>query len=79
MVLATITAVVERIKSMNLPIAGAAEEQRSTIEEVNRNIVNISDVAEDTATAAKQTAQSSDDLARRALEIQHQVSQFHIA
>ena len=45
---------------MNLPIAGATEEQGSTIEEVNRNIVGISDVAEDTATAAKQTA---DDLA----------------
>jgi len=53
-------AVVDRIKSMNI---SAAEEQSSTTEEVNRNIVSISDVAEDTANAAKQTA---DDLARPA-------------
>ena len=53
-------AVVDRIKSMNI---SAAEEQSSTTEEVNRNIVSISDVAEDTATAAKQTAQSSDGFA----------------
>ena len=77
--LEAITSVVDRIKSMNMQIAGAAEEQSSTTEEVNRNIVSISDVAEESATAAEKTANSSDDLARLALELQQQVGQFHIA
>jgi len=76
--LAAITSVVDRIKSMNMQIASAAEEQTSTAEEINRNIVNISDVSEEAASGAKQTATSSDDLARLAVELQGHVSKFEI-
>jgi len=77
--LEAITSVVDRIKSMNMQIAGAAEEQSATTEEVNRNIVSISDVAEESAQAAQKTASSSDDLARLAVELQQQVAKFTIA
>lgn len=76
--LEAITAVVDRIKSMNMQIASAAEEQSATTEEINRNIVNISDVAEQAATGAHQTANSSDDLARLAVELQDQVGKFQV-
>lgn len=76
--LEAITTVVDRIKSMNMQIAGAAEEQSVTTEEVNRNIVSISDVAEESALAAQKTASSSDDLARLAVELQEQVAKFSI-
>jgi len=57
---------------MNLQITGAAEEQRVTIREVYRNIVSISDVAEESAQTAQNTASASDDLVRLAVELQQQ-------
>jgi len=56
---------------MNLQITGA-EEQRVTIREVYRNIVSISDVAEESAQTAQNTASASDDLVRLAVELQQQ-------
>ena len=61
--LASITAVVDNINAMNMQIAGAAEQQSITAEEINRNIVNISAVAEENAAGARQTSQAIDDLA----------------
>jgi methyl-accepting chemotaxis protein len=77
--LVAITQVVDNIKAMNMQIASAAEEQSATAEEINRNIVNISEVAHDTANGAQQTAKSSDDLARLAVELQEQVGRFQIS
>ena len=48
---------------MNMQVAGTAEEQNATTEAVNRNIMNISDVAEKSAQTARKTVSSSDDLA----------------
>lgn len=74
-----ITLVVDNIKSMNMQIASAAEQQSSTAEEINRNIVNISEVAQETANGSQETANASDELARLASELQVQVSKFKIA
>ena len=76
--LEAITSVVDNIKSMNIQIASAAEEQSATTEEINRNIVNISDVADETAEGSKRTASSSDDLAQLAMELQQQVGRFQV-
>ena len=76
--LETITVVVDRIKSMNMQIASAAEQQSTTTEEINRNIINISDVAEEASTGAQQTANSSDELAKLAIELEEQVGRFRI-
>jgi methyl-accepting chemotaxis protein len=74
--LESITAVVDNIKAMNMQIAGAAEQQSTTAEEINRNIVNISAVAEENAAGARQTSQAIDDLARLAVELQEQSGKF---
>ncbi len=77
--LQAITGVVDNIRSMNIQIASAAEEQSSTAEEINRNIVNISEVAQETAGGSQQTASASDELARLASDLQSQVGKFKIA
>ena len=51
-----ITSAVESINDMNAQIASAAEEQSAVAEEMNRNIVNISQVAEVTAGGAHDTS-----------------------
>jgi methyl-accepting chemotaxis protein len=76
--LQAITGVVDNIKSMNIQIASAAEQQSATAEEINRNIVNISEVAEETAGGSQQTASASDELARLAADLQGQVAKFKI-
>lgn len=76
--LQAITGVVDNIKSMNMQIASAAEEQSATAEEINRNIVNISEVAQETAAGSQQTASASDELARLASDLQGHVGKFII-
>ena len=76
--LKAITGVVDNIKSMNMQIASAAEQQSATAEEINRNIVNISEVAQETAGGSQQTASASDELARLASDLQGQVSKFKV-
>lgn len=76
--LQSITGVVDNIKSMNMQIASAAEEQSATAEEINRNIVNISEVAQETAGGSQQTASASDELARLASDLQSQVGKFKV-
>jgi methyl-accepting chemotaxis protein len=76
--LQAITGVVDNIRSMNIQIASAAEEQSSTAEEINRNIVNISEVAQETAGGSQQTASASDELARLASDLQSQVGKFKV-
>jgi methyl-accepting chemotaxis protein len=74
----TINQAVERINTMNTQIASAAEEQSTVTEEINRNIVNINNVAEQTSEGSKQAAQASDDLARLAEQLKKLVGQFKV-
>jgi len=76
--LLAITGVVGSIKNMNMQIASAAEQQKATAEEINRNIVNISEVSQETAGGSQQTANASDELARLASDLQAQVAKFKI-
>jgi len=71
-----ITDAVTTISTMNIQIANAAKEQSSVSEEINQNIVNISQVVEQTAEGAQQTLTASNELANLANELQNLVAQF---
>ncbi|MCW8918423.1 MAG: methyl-accepting chemotaxis protein [Gammaproteobacteria bacterium] len=74
----SITRAVATINDLNAQIASASEEQSAVAEEINRNIVNISQVAEQTNQGAQQTSAASEELARLAEQLQGLVGQFRI-
>ncbi len=73
-----ISTAVSTIHDMNTQIASAAEEQSSVSEEINRNIVNIRDIAESTVEGASQTAQSSAAMSQVASELISLVNEFKV-
>ncbi len=70
---------VEKIKEMSSQIASAAEEQHAVTEEINQNIVSISNMAAQTSEGASQTSLSSEELARLATDLQAIVQQFKVS
>ena len=73
-----ITHSVSLINDMNTQIATAAEEQSAVAEEINRNIVNISEIVDRTADGANQTSIASEELASLAAQLQQLVNQFKV-
>ena len=76
--LQSITEMITRIDSLNTQIATAAEEQTAVAEEINRNIVSISDVGKETSSGTEQLASASIELAKLASALQAQVDQFKV-
>ena len=76
--LAAITRAVSTISEMNLQIASAAEEQSATTEEMNKNIININQLADETANSADQSTAASAELSKLASDLQNLVGQFKI-
>lgn len=76
--LAEITKAVGSINDMNAQIASAAEEQGAVAEEINRNVNNISMVAEQNTETSAQTSRASEELAHLATELQALVAQFKL-
>jgi len=74
-----ITNSVASINEMNTLIAAASEEQSSVSEEINRNVVNINSLADDSVQGAQQTTSESEALAALAQRLQDLVSQFKTA
>lgn len=77
--LAEIAEGVSAISDRNLQIATAAEEQSAVAEDINRNIVEINDVAIQVSAGAEQTAMTSLELARLAEQQQQLVGRFKVA
>jgi len=69
---------VDNIAQMNFQIASAAEEQSQVAEEINRNIVNVSNIAVETVEGANATASNSDSLKVVASKLQSIVSEFKV-
>ena len=67
---------VDIIVDMNAQIASAAEEQSAVAEEVNRNLINISQVTQQTADNAHHTQGASEQFRALAEELQSLVHQF---
>jgi len=77
--LETITAAVDHINSMNEQIASAAEQQSSVAQEINKNVVNVRDIAEHTVTHANKTAESSEMLKGVAAQLQSLITEFKVS
>jgi len=73
-----ITQAVASINEMNLQIASSAEEQSSVAEEINRNVVNITQIADESADAAHETSDTSQSLAQMAIELRGMINQFKV-
>lgn len=73
-----ISSAVAQINEMNAHIAEASRQQGEVVEEVNKNIINITQVADDSATGADQLATASQEMANLAVNLENQVSHFKI-
>jgi len=74
-----ITSAVTGINQMNTQIADAATQQRGVAEEVNRNISNITHVAEQNTGGAHQAAAASETMSGLVLELQRLVKRFQLS
>jgi len=77
--LESITKTVSAIQAMNQQIAAAAEEQSATAEEINRSILSVRDIAEQTSRASDDTAHSSAGMAALSGQLQQQIAQFRLS
>ncbi|MDH0734051.1 methyl-accepting chemotaxis protein [Pseudomonas sichuanensis] len=66
------------INQRNLVIASASEQQAQVAREVDRNLVNIRDLAMQTSAGANQTSAAAQDLSRLAVELNAMVAQFKV-
>lgn len=76
--LASITSQVKSITEMNFQIATAAEEQSAVADDINRNVVEISQIAEQSVAGSQQTASASNSLSNIANELKKLVTQFKL-
>ncbi|KXI28082.1 methyl-accepting chemotaxis protein [Paraglaciecola hydrolytica] len=74
-----ITSAVSSISEQNFQIASAAEEQNAVAAEIDRNIININDIAQESTLATSQTLETSNALAELATELHHIVEQFKLS
>ena len=71
-----ITEAINTVNTMNTQIASAAQEQNSVTEEINRNVNNISEIAEMSSEAVKQSSQASDKLTDLSHRLRQMVNRF---
>jgi methyl-accepting chemotaxis protein len=73
-----ITQSIHLINERNLVIASASEEQAQVSREVDRNLVNIRDLATQSAAGANQTSAATHELSRLAVNLNAMVARFVI-
>jgi len=66
------------INERNLVIASASEQQAAVAREVDRNLINIRDLAHQTSTGANQTSAASQELSRLAVDLNTMVARFSV-
>ena len=69
---------IRTIDEMTTQIASASEEQSTVSEEINRNVQNISTVADESLSASGQVATASEQLSRLAAELRQRVERFQL-
>jgi methyl-accepting chemotaxis protein len=73
-----IASAVKTISDMNAMIASAAEEQSAVAEEINRSVVNITQISDETAAGARQTTSTAESLAGLAAQLRSLAHQFKV-
>ncbi len=73
-----IIAAIASINDMNTQIASAAEEQAAVVEDINRNIVNISSIAGETAERSQETDTTLQDMEKQVSALQELLEQFKL-
>ena len=76
--LEVIAEAIASINQRNLVIASASEQQAQVAREVDRNLVNIRDLAMQTSAGANQTSSAAQDLSRLAVDLNAMVAQFKL-
>ncbi len=76
--LETITQAVSVINDMNTQIASAAEEQSAVAEDINRNVINIGQVANEVAGGADESSAASAGLTKLAEQQRRLINQFRV-
>ena len=76
--LSEISGAVAKINEMNAHIAEASRQQGEVVEEINQNIVNITQVADESANGADQLSTASQEMANLAVELESQITHFKI-
>lgn len=76
--LTNITEAVKQIVDLNVQIASAAEEQTSVTEEINRNMVNISEQTDITAESAQSLASAAQELRNLSSNLHQTVGRFRV-
>ena len=69
---------IHSVADVSLQIASAAEQQTSVAEEIDRNVVSISAVGQQTAAGARETAEASHEVSRLAQELSELVRKFKV-
>ncbi len=69
---------ITQINERNLVIASASEEQAAVAREVDRNLMNIRDLALQTSAGANQTSAASQELSRLAVDLNTLVARFSV-
>jgi methyl-accepting chemotaxis protein len=74
----SITAMITTMDEMSAAISSAANEQSTVAEDINRGIVNISQVAEHTAEGAKETSRAVETMSLLSAQLQDAASKFKV-
>jgi methyl-accepting chemotaxis protein len=77
-VLQQISARISLISDMNVQVAAATEEQAAVVQDINRNLTEISEVSNRTSERAENTYRSSDSLNQLADRLDKLVSRFRL-
>lgn len=73
-----IAGAVNEINGMNVQIASAAEQQSAVADEINRNVVTIADVSQETSGTMGTISDTSQSLAQLAAELNRLIQEFKI-
>ena len=66
------------VRDMAIQVAAATEEQSQVAEEMNKNLVNISRVSEETAESSSTVAYNSEQLSLLSTQLEQQISRFKV-